>query len=294
MAKSKLTPTRQLSIPRLELCAAVIGCRLGETIQKEMTYKFTEVVYIVDSVIVRSQIQKESYGFGTFVATRIAEIQEKTDPSQWWWTQGCNNPADMVTRPSKPENLSAETVWQNGPSFLSGPKETWPISQKPYEHELPDRCVVGLTMTIPSDQDFCNDVKINNFSSFDKLMRVTARVLRSAENRSLRGIGQPLQPELISKAETLWIKHAQKQLLDNWQNWFRRLGPSLNSEGILIVGSRISKWLKDNWNQNCFILLPVKHPLTDLLVQKLHYRDHGGVESILSRVQTKYWIPGAR
>ena len=162
----------------------------------------------------------------------------------------------MVTRPSKPENLSAETVWQNGPSFLSGPKETWPISQKPYEHELPDRCVVGLTMTIPSDQDFCNDVKINNFSSFDKLMRVTARVPRSAENRSLRGIGQPLQPELISKAETLWIKHAQKQLLDNWQKRFRRLGPSLNSEGILIVGSRISKWLKDNWNQNCFILLP--------------------------------------
>ena len=294
-AKSKLTPTRQLSIPRLELCAAIMGCRLGETIQKEMTYKFTDAVYIVDSIIVRPQIQKESYGFGTFVATRIAEIQEKTNPCQWWWIQGCKNPADMVTRPSKPEDLAAETIWQSGPPFMREPRETWPISQKPYEHELPDRTVVGLTtVTTPSAHDLCDDIKIKNFSSFDKLLRVTARVVRSAQERSLRGIGQPLQAEHVSKAELLWIKHAQKQLLGNWQNRFRRLGPSLTSGGILVVGSRISTWLKDNWNQHHFILLPVKHPLTDLIVRKMHNRDHGGVESTLARLLAKFWIPGVR
>ncbi|XP_043218664.1 uncharacterized protein LOC122379997 [Amphibalanus amphitrite] len=294
-AKSKLTPIRQLSIPRLELCAAIVGCRLGETIQKEMTYRFNAVVYVVDSIIVRSQIQKESYGFGTFVATRIAEIQEKTSPCQWWWISSCNNPADMVTRPSKPEELAVETTWQNGPSFLRGPKETWPISQKPYENELPDRIVVGMTTVTPlSDPDICNDIKISNFSSFDKLLRVTARVIRSAEDRSFKNIGQPLNAALLAKAEKLWIKHAQRQLLINWQNRFRRLGPSIDSEGILVVGNRISKWLRDNWNRHSFILLPVKHPLTDLIVQKLHNRDHGGVESTLARLQTKFWVPGAR
>ena len=60
-SKNRIAPTRQLTIPRLELCAAVMGCRLGVTIQKQMSYEFSEILYVVDSIIVRSQIQKESY-----------------------------------------------------------------------------------------------------------------------------------------------------------------------------------------------------------------------------------------
>lgn len=38
MAKSRIAPTRQLSIPRLELCAAVTACRIRKTIEDEMRY----------------------------------------------------------------------------------------------------------------------------------------------------------------------------------------------------------------------------------------------------------------
>ncbi|XP_068245411.1 uncharacterized protein [Palaemon carinicauda] len=75
VAKSRIAPSRQLSIPRLELCGAVIACRTRKAIEDEMTYKFSSVMHITDSSIVRAQIQKESYGFGNFVATRIAEVQ---------------------------------------------------------------------------------------------------------------------------------------------------------------------------------------------------------------------------
>ena len=294
-AKNKLAPMRQISIPRLELCAAVIGCRLAETIIREMTYEFTDVMYIVDSIIVRSQIQKESYGFGTFVATRIAEIQEKTKPCQWWWIKGSENPADLVTRPTKPTDLDTGSSWQTGPSFLRWPKDTWPISQKHYEQELPDRRTICLTVVAERySPDLSNIINLGHFSAYDKLLRITARLLQSAEKRSLSGIGMPLQAELITKAETLWIRHAQKQLFENWQDRFKRLGPSITNEGILVVGSRISKWLKDNWNQHHFILLPAKHKMTELLIQKLHRRDHGGIESTMARLQAKFWIPGAR
>ncbi|XP_037773228.1 uncharacterized protein LOC119568898 [Penaeus monodon] len=84
-ARNKIAPMKQMSIPRLELCAALMAARLRESILKEFTWKFEAIYHIVDSSIIRSQIQKESHGFNTFVAVRIAEIQIKTDPKEWWW-----------------------------------------------------------------------------------------------------------------------------------------------------------------------------------------------------------------
>ena len=84
IAKNRIAPKRQLSVPRLELCGAVLSSRLRTVIEQELDFDFDFVIHIVDSAIVRAQIQKESYGFGTFVATRVAEIQSMTDPNEWW------------------------------------------------------------------------------------------------------------------------------------------------------------------------------------------------------------------
>lgn len=62
-SKNSITPSRQISIPRLELCGTVIASHLRSLIKKEMKCKF-----ITDSVIVKSQIQKESFRFNTFIA----------------------------------------------------------------------------------------------------------------------------------------------------------------------------------------------------------------------------------
>ena len=73
-SKNRISPKRKLTVPRLELCGAVIACRLRNTIMKETNFSFDKVFHLVDSSIVRAQIQKESYGFATFVALRIGEI----------------------------------------------------------------------------------------------------------------------------------------------------------------------------------------------------------------------------
>ena len=77
-ARSRIAPIRQITIPRLELCAALLSTRLRKVIDKETRFVFESVLHLTDSMIVRSQIQKESHGFGTFVATKIAEIQTLT------------------------------------------------------------------------------------------------------------------------------------------------------------------------------------------------------------------------
>ncbi|XP_068203689.1 uncharacterized protein [Palaemon carinicauda] len=122
LAKNRIAPTKKLTIPRLELCGAVLSCRLRDIIVKQSDWKFKSIVHIVDSSIVRAQ--KESYGFNTFVANRVAEIQSRTDPTEWWWVNSKNNPADFTTRPCPPNALHENSMWQKGPAFMSRPFDT--------------------------------------------------------------------------------------------------------------------------------------------------------------------------
>ncbi|XP_014681598.1 PREDICTED: uncharacterized protein LOC106821347 [Priapulus caudatus] len=81
-AKSRVAPLKCLSIPRLELQAAVIASRLCGTIRKEMSVDFESVVFLSDSIIALSWIRGQSRQYKTFVANRVSEIQSSTDPSE--------------------------------------------------------------------------------------------------------------------------------------------------------------------------------------------------------------------
>jgi hypothetical protein len=50
--------------------------------------------FFVDTEIVRAMIQKDSYGFNTYAAVPIGEIQEGTSPSDWHWIEEKLNIAD--------------------------------------------------------------------------------------------------------------------------------------------------------------------------------------------------------
>lgn len=292
-SKSKLAPLRQVTIPRIELCGAVLACRLRQFIEEEMEWSFDSIIHITDSEIVRGQIQRDSFRFNTYVGNRIAEIQEKSQPSEWYWVSTDNNVADMCTRGCTPSLLHENSVWQLGPEFLRWPKGDWPISQH-CGVELPDvlftregksSCAIAEVNVLPD---------IDRFSDYDKLINVTARVLNVLQFRSLFQLFREPDAQELLKAEMFWIKQVQRKIDENWQTRYQRLGPSMNKEGIVIVGARISKWLKTNWNQEEYILLVSEHPFTKLLIQHLHNHDHSGIEATLSKLQARYWVPGAR
>ena len=66
-AKNRLAPLKTMTIPRIELMGAVIGCRLRTTIIKELDFDFEKIYHIIDSQIVLEQIHKDCYKFGVFV-----------------------------------------------------------------------------------------------------------------------------------------------------------------------------------------------------------------------------------
>ena len=82
-AKSRVAPLKQLSIPRLELQAAVLASRLAKTIQEESRIRFQSVKFFTDSMIMLAWLQSLSRSFKPFVSSRVGEIQSNTDPSQW-------------------------------------------------------------------------------------------------------------------------------------------------------------------------------------------------------------------
>ncbi|XP_063593160.1 uncharacterized protein LOC134770218 [Penaeus indicus] len=156
-----------------------------------------------NSAIVRAQIQKESYGFGTFVATRVAEVQSKSNPNEWWWIASCHNPADLLTRPNDPSDIIISSLWKYGPKFMTLPKEEWPISQS-IECDLPDRVHVNLTHCL-KDSDECV-IDLSKFKNYNKLIAVTGRILNVMKIRSLKGILLRLEPDILNEALQFWIR----------------------------------------------------------------------------------------
>ena len=293
-AKCKMAPLKSMTIPRLELSGAIVSVRLGESLVKELSCKFSKIVYIVDSAIVRSQIQKESYGFGTFTATKIAEIQSKSDPNDWWWISGIDNPADMTTRPVSPLELNEGSIWQLGPPFLVLPFDSWPIRKDPVK-DLPDKInVYSIQCGSSTCLTLIDVIVLDRYSCYYKMIRVTCRLLSVFTFKSFKGMLRCPNVCGIKVAELKWFKCIQSTLGSDWESRFCRLGPMLDSDGLIIVGQRISNWLKFNYDKSGFILLPANHMFTRLLVTSIHNTCHAGIETILAKVQVRFWIPKAR
>ena len=134
---SRLSPMKVQSIVSLEICGAVLGKRLAKSIQNETRFEIKKKYFIVDSEIVRSIIQKESYGFNTFIAVRVGEIQECTDPSEWFWIEGELNVADWITRAKEDSDINFKSIWQEGPSYLRNDEAKWLVKGSVTE-ELPE------------------------------------------------------------------------------------------------------------------------------------------------------------
>ena len=131
-AKARVTPIKSVSIPRLELMAAVLGVRLAETVSEKLEIPLSQYTLWMDSMDVIYWIQGLSRRLKSFVANRVAEIQWKSDPAQWRHVPGDQNPADDATRGLELRNLSAESRWLQGPAFLHEGETSWPLESRPF------------------------------------------------------------------------------------------------------------------------------------------------------------------
>ena len=125
-AKSKVAPLSPTTIPRLELMATVLGLRLAQSIHKVLSLPIKEASFFSDSEEVSWWVRGHGRDFRSFVANRVGEIQNNTNPSQWQHVSTIENPADICTRGASPRQLAEDAKWWEGPDWLKESHDHWP------------------------------------------------------------------------------------------------------------------------------------------------------------------------
>lgn len=125
-SKGKVAPLTALSIPRIELMAAIEGLRLMVTVSSTLEISIKEVVFWSDSMNILWWIRGRSHKFKPFIANRVGEIQGITLPELRRHVPTDVNPADLVSRGMGMKDLLSSKIWWSGPAFLQQETSEWP------------------------------------------------------------------------------------------------------------------------------------------------------------------------
>ena len=307
-ARARVAPLKPLSMPRLELQAAVLASRLASSVKEEHEIDPQHTTFWSDSRVVLCWLRSESCKFKPFVSHRVGEILESTGGAACWrWVPTQLNSADDLTRGVPLNSINTTSRWLRGPEFLHHPESEWPAEtpvEKPSRDVLEVKAECTLVTTITSSA-LLPDIK--NFSSWLRLIRATAWVLRFVTNIRRRIQGQEarsceLLPTELRKAEQLWWLESQAnsypaEVADlksgkavSSSSRLATLSPVLDNDGVLRLDGRIRNAPKGLVCTQPVILDP-KHQYTKLLLRQFHiWCGHAGQERMASEVRQRYWV----
>ncbi|XP_074034150.1 uncharacterized protein [Leptinotarsa decemlineata] len=214
-AKTRVSPLKPLSIPRLELQAAVMASRLAQVIRNELEFPIDEMFYWSDSSCVLNWIRGDGRNYKPFVSHRIGEIQELTRIAEWRWVPTELNIADEATRRKKINGVISNE-WFSGPYFLKNSEESWPIENKRPSYlnendvELRNRKIKTCFVIFQKYEEGLPDIR--RFSKWNRLIRTTGWCLRFFEIvRNKEKFPPNLTVEELLKAKKIWLKHVQQE-----------------------------------------------------------------------------------
>ncbi|XP_055615129.1 uncharacterized protein LOC129761435 [Toxorhynchites rutilus septentrionalis] len=315
-AKTRVAPLRFISIPRLELQAAVIGARLANHILKSHKLQPRQRFFWSDSRDVLCWLNSNHRKYSQFVAVRISEMLELTEPNEWNWIPSKLNVADDATKWQKLPDLSPSSRWFRGPEFLWKSKQHWPVlpSNNNHSTETPEEKRPYVfhhfaERTMFRWEDFSSWKRLLHHVAFVKCF--PANLLRKLAKKSI--VTGALTQEELKNAELFIIKIVQEAEFSSeieklkkpnpvpWKNVLPKssklygLSPFIDNDGLLRMKGRIDACEFVGECTKYPILLPRCHSTTDLIIFDIHQRYcHINHQTTLNDIRRRFYVPKLR
>ncbi|XP_073960748.1 uncharacterized protein [Choristoneura fumiferana] len=206
LAKARVTPVKQITIPRLELIAATLASRLAVTAIESLAIANCSVYYWSDSSVVLTWIKGDG-PWSVFVNNRVKEIKTMTSTTAWRHVPGHLNPADLPSRGVNPKGF-LESRWWEGPSWLLLDEDSWPttdftVNSTAVEDERKKTGTVAMLIQEESILD-----RFTYFSSYIKIVRMICWMLRLKK----KSVTRELTYDEFEYAENVLCYQAQRRL----------------------------------------------------------------------------------
>ncbi|XP_062592960.1 uncharacterized protein LOC134254474 [Saccostrea cucullata] len=298
MGKAKVAPKHGHTIPRLELCAAVMGVEIYENILQELDFKLNRVTFFTDSKVVLGYINNETKRFYVYVRNRIDKIRHLTSPDQWNYIPTNLNPADDATR-SIPAASLQTSLWLNGPpeNFIEQTHEdtSFPLVS-------PDKEVRSMKTAASADMGL-GSYHFERFSTWKSLKRAVRTLkdlarskttdsdhIRVSDKESEICIIKTLQEEAFPSE----MSALKSELPLPKQSNILTLSPYLDELGLLRVGGRLRNAKLDSVQINP-VIIP-KHHVSTLIIRYYHEKVfHQGRQITEGSIRNAgFWLIGAK
>ncbi|XP_063072354.1 uncharacterized protein LOC134463029 isoform X3 [Engraulis encrasicolus] len=331
MGKGRVAPLKRMTIPRMELAAAVLATKVDKMLTSSLQLQLDRSVFWTDSQSVIKYIANEHSRFKTFVANRVAAIRDASEVCQWNYIDTKSNPADDATRGQSAEKFLSNKRWLHGPDILWEAEQKWPVDTKPTTSLAPDdpevkrTHIVSTTLHHTTGENATHTL-ITHYSDWTKLRVAVSWFLKLKETlRKLVQItkqgkmmtrnmmnkpdyklgGQQVNVQDLKAAEIAIARFVQSQHYPDElkslatkspevkrESTLYKLDPTL-MDGIIRVGGRLKR-MAIGEDRKCPIIIPKNSHVAKLILGHVHrITGHGGRSHMLSELCRKYWISNA-
>jgi hypothetical protein len=302
-SKGKVAPLSTLTIPKLELLAALLLARLVNSVTASL--KFTNLGSIrlfSDSKTALTWLLTPPYRLKIYVANRVSKILELTSPEMWNYIPTASNPSDIASRGCSSDTLINSDLWWHGPKEFHSSYENWP-ELKTFEPlmkvpELKPNDVTVLTINKTSDYLLTCLERHSTYLRAICVFAYVLRFIRLCRKETTSSIS--LSSTEIEEANKLCVKLTQQchwsdqKIFETPKSNFLSLSVFIDEWGLYRVGGRVRR-SELTYDARHPLLLPKKSHLTNLICDHFHkIALHAGPRTTQALILKKYWIISLR